>query len=121
MVFKNTCGAMDIAPSATKVKVTSSIWKRRTDACSLSWPIVPVVMYAPSCDWYGVRPTSRLLFEMTTNEGVAVSPRQSLCRNMARIVLVQFAYRGEVFLLTGLLSGCEPMEVRGASRGRVSW
>jgi hypothetical protein len=52
---------------------------------------------------------------------VAVSPRQSLCRNMARVVLVQFAYRGEVFLLTDLLSACEPMAVRGASRGRVSW
>src|ERR1700759_5189310 len=104
MVFKNICGAMDIAPSATKVKVTSSIWKPRTDACSLSWPIIPLVMHEPSCDCYGVQPTSRLLFEMTINDGVAVSPRQSLCRNMARIILFQFAYHGEVFQLTDPLS-----------------
>jgi hypothetical protein len=37
---------MDIAPSVTKVDVTSSIRRRRTDACSLSCPIVPGAIFA---------------------------------------------------------------------------
>src|ERR1700759_5135982 len=32
--------------------------------------------------------TSRLLFEMIANDGVAVSPRQSLCSNMTRVIWV---------------------------------
>jgi hypothetical protein len=44
MVFKNIREAIDMAPSTTNVKVTSSVWKRRTDACSFSRPIVPVVI-----------------------------------------------------------------------------
>jgi hypothetical protein len=73
MVFNNICGAMDIAPSATKVNVTSSIWKRRTDACSLSWPIVPSVTYAPSCDCYGEASHPTIIAEFPINGGIVVS------------------------------------------------
>jgi hypothetical protein len=54
----------------------------------------------------------RLLFAMATNEDAFASPRKSLYCNISGIVLVQFDYCDEIFLLT---------DVRGASRGRVSW